>query len=970
MKQFAISISLFLILLILFGITPSFSQQFKWVKGGGTGQDFSSAPGHEWEQTKYICTDPNGNIYALSIVGNFPIHADTFYKSSAYGTYPNTLITSYTCNGVMRWAKLIAADAGDCRPTGIVADSLGHIYVSGFFENLGTHLHIGYDTTTPTPNYQSASIIQFDTSGHFNWLRYVGDNTPGTEEGEGYIGDVLALDAANNAHYFNYVRSGVHITPTVTSIGGTYDLVYNTTGTLISQVRLDLDSEWEINSAVIDPVTNKLYVSGEINQFIYGGFLTDTFYAAAFDASRNLLWKYNTGNDTQASAISGIAIDQNKNLFFSGSSASIFVTIPTEFSFNGMSVTNTIYPIYNMAVVMKTDTNGTPIWIKHIEGNSSIPFFAAITKLPNGKVAVTGTGGDIMTDGSYSIVSPVSEAQNPFMAIYDSMGDLQTIQIIHGNGFYDGCQGPVAITSDRTGNLYIGGYVEDSIWAGSPAIPAYHTVGGNTDFFVLKYGVDCSCTAMPVASFTDTGTHTVGATYTGTMAGVDSIVWNFGDGHTGLGLTVLHTYTVAGTFQLCVTVYTNCGHDSDCTTIVLPCVAPPVAAFTDTGMHTLGLFYTGTTTALDSVLWIYGDGFTDTGLTAHHTYSATGTYHVCAVAYNPCGTDTVCRYDTVRCIAAPVASFTDTGRHTIGCSYMGTTAGTDSIVWKFGDGASATGTTALHTYAAAGIFHVCVIAYSHCGNDTACRYDTVLCVSPPVAAFTDTGHITIGSSYTGTLTAVDSIVWNFGDGATATGTTALHTYTTTGIYHICVTAYSPCGSSTACHYDTLLCIAAPVASFTDTGSHHIKGFTYTGSTAGIDSIVWSFGDGHTATGTAPLHTYTANGTYYVCATVYTPCGIDSACDSVTVSVPASVAVVHAAGNIKAYPNPVSDELNITGITETTQYRLLNVTGECLLYSQLEQGNNIIKMQHIAPGVYILELKNDLGERYIVKVVRD
>ena len=317
-----------------------------------------------------------------------------------------------------------------------------------------------------------------------------------------------------------------------------------------------------------------------------------------------------------------------------------------------------------------------------------------------------------------------------------------------------------------------------------------------------------------------------------------------------------------------------------------------------------------------------------------------------------------------------VASFSDTGRHTIGGTYTGTTLGVDSIVWKFGDGTEATGTSVLHTFAAVGTYHVCVIAYSHCGNDTACNYDTVICVSAPVAAFTDTGRITIGTTYTGTTTAVDSVVWNFGDGTTSTGISSLHTYTATGIYHICVTAYSPCGSNTACKYDTVFCIAPPTASFTDTGTHHTVGFKYTGSTAGLDSVVWSFGDGHSGTGISPFHTYTASGTYFVCATIFTPCGIDSACDSVTVTVPTIVSAIQTYGNVKIYPNPVTNELNITCITETTHYQLMNVTGENILDGELELGNNVISMIKIIPGIYILEMISEEVERNFIRIIKE
>jgi PKD repeat protein len=959
MKQFTQRLIISVALLFV-TIASLHAQQFNWVKGGGTTEDVAGDGAPDREGTYYMCTDPHGNVYALNLVGRDPLYADTFYSSGVVSP-SNVFITSYNCAGQMRWAKLIASDYSQCTPDGIIADSLGHVYVTGHFANMDMHLSIGYDTTIPGPTHQAAGIMQFDTLGHFNWLKYIGDNSLITYVGVRKI--IPRTDAANNVHCFTYMKSGVQITPTVTSHYGMYDLVYNPAGTLISHVRIDLDSQWFFNSVVIDQATNKLYVSGQLNQTIYGGFFLDSFFAAAFDASRNLSWMYFCGHGGD-NGIGGIVMDQAKHLHFCGSAQSP-LTDTTKFWYNGDSVSNIYYPYYAMGIILTTDTNGHALWIKTVESSTSVAALLSITLLPNGKIAAAGRGAGVLTDGTTTIVTT---EQVPYMVIVDSTGDLQTLKQIYGDDFYNGAN---VITSDKVGNIYIGGYVTDSIWAGPPMIPAYHTVGGPSDFFVAKYGVSCSCTAMPAAAFTFTvtGIHTIGATYTGTTAGVDSIVWNFGDGYTGTGMTALHTYTTTSTFHFCVTVYTNCGHDSDCTTIVVPCMGPPVAAFTRTGMHTIGVTYTGTTTALDSVVWTYGDGHRDTGITATHTYTATGIYTLCSIAYNLCGSDTLCRLDTVLCISAPTASFTHTGMDTISVTYTGTIVGIDSVVWRFGDGSHTSGTTALHTYSATGTYHVCVTAYSRCGNDTVCVFDTVVCISAPIAAFTDTGHITLGVNYTGTTIALDSVTWGFGDGAHSIGLTALHTYTAPGIYHVCASAYNPCGSNTFCRYDTIPCIIPPITSFTSTGLHTV-GFVYTGTMAGIDSVVWSYGDGHTGAGATITHTYSVSGTYHVCVTVYTPCGLDSSCNSVSIIVPVAVPNKYSIAHIKVYPNPARDQLYITEIEEKTSYRLLSVTGICLQKGSLLQGNDIVSLENIIAGSYILELNGKDGERDVVRVVKN
>ena len=558
--------SMILLLIAILGTTLlARGQQFKWFTGGGTTEDLSTYGSREWEQTKFICTDPNGNIYALSIVGNNSIYADTFYRATgAYGASNNLLITSYTCNGVMRWAKLLGSSSASSFPFGISADNSGHIYIAGEFGGSGGTFYIGSDTSFSSGHLMTG-LIQFDTSGHFDWIRYIGINTFACEILLGSLADPIAIDGSNNLHYFCYMESGVPLL-TGTSSYGVYDYTYNSSGTLLSTVRLAMDSAWYVHGAVIDPATNKLYVYGEINQSIYGGTTTDSFYAAAFSASRSLLWQYFTGNDTEASGISGIVLDQSKHLHFSGAAETYTTTKPSYFFFNGDTAFNTNYPLYALGVILTTDTNGHPEWIKKFDGSSGVSGFNGITLLPNNKIAAGGTFVGITTDGTISLSTPTGEGYSPYFVIVDSAGDLQTMKQIHGNGFYNGGN---VVVSDRVGNIYIGGQVVDSIWAGSPAIPAYHTVGGNTDFFVMKYGVDCSCTSSPIASYTDTGTHTIGVTYTGTTTGLDSIVWNFGDGYTAVGTPASHTYSLSGTYHVCVTVYTTCGSDIHCSNVTI-----------------------------------------------------------------------------------------------------------------------------------------------------------------------------------------------------------------------------------------------------------------------------------------------------------------------------------------------------------------------------------------------------------------
>ena len=75
------------------------------------------------------------------------------------------------------------------------------------------------------------------------------------------------------------------------------------------------------------------------------------------------------------------------------------------------------------------------------------------------------------------------------------------------------------------------------------------------------------------------------------------------------------------------------------------CYCPlPVALFTyDSVPNEAGYDFAYTGSAdVDSVVWDFGDGEVGNGLNPYHFYAQSGNYTVCATAYNPCGTDSVC----------------------------------------------------------------------------------------------------------------------------------------------------------------------------------------------------------------------------------------------------------------------------------------------------------------------------------------
>ena len=196
-----------------------------------------------------------------------------------------------------------------------------------------------------------------------------------------------------------------------------------------------------------------------------------------------------------------------------------------------------------------------------------------------------------------------------------------------------------------------------------------------------------------------------------------------------------------------------------------PANQAPVAAFTSSVSGLSATVNGSTSTDADGTIasyaWDFGDGATATGVTpAAHAYAAAGTYQVKLTVTDDKGaTGTVTKAVTVTAGPAnqnPVASFTATPTD-LTVAVDGT-ASTDpdgsvaSYAWNFGDGSTATGSTASHPYAAAGTYTVTLTVTDNLGAvNTVTKSVTV--VAPAGAAFAadDFGRAngTLGTAQTG-----------------------------------------------------------------------------------------------------------------------------------------------------------------------------------------------------------------------------
>jgi PKD repeat protein len=193
-------------------------------------------------------------------------------------------------------------------------------------------------------------------------------------------------------------------------------------------------------------------------------------------------------------------------------------------------------------------------------------------------------------------------------------------------------------------------------------------------------------------------------------AAITSYAWNFGDGLTGAGVIISHTYAVGNSYKVTLTIADSTGA-TDAQSQRVNNNSPPVASFTFT-CNLLACSFNGSGSqdpdgTIASYAWNLGDGTTALGPMVSHTYAAGGSYSVTLTVTDTAGAADA-ESQTAVVNAPPVASFTfSCSRFTCGFNASGSYDSDGSITswaWNFGDGTMLTGAYEVvgHTYPAPG----------------------------------------------------------------------------------------------------------------------------------------------------------------------------------------------------------------------------------------------------------------------------
>jgi len=436
-------------------------------------------------------------------------------------------------------------------------------------------------------------------------------------------------------------------------------------------------------------------------------------------------------------------------------------------------------------------------------------------------------------------------------------------------------------------------------------VEAFDNAGNNAETSTFGYTVIIP-NWPPIAEFSESAS----IVYTGEVIDFDAsgsydtdgyIVgysWYFSDGNTDSGVTVSHSYVEDGEYTVTLKVVDDDGAFGIKTSSIVVKNRPPVADL-DTSSAILDKKEIVTFNAsgsydpdgtIVSYSWDFGDGNTATGVTVSHAYADNGSYVVTlTVTDNDGATDSAHATKTIM-NRHPVAIFTESA-HTVYSSeniHFDASESHDpdgtivSYSWDFGDGNTATGVTASHSYATSGTYTVTLTVTDNDGATDSITATKTVMNRHPVASFTETAEV-VDTEEAISFDASDSsdpdgyIVdysWDFGDGTQGTGVSVQHAYSQDGTYTVILTVTDNDGATNSTEAIKTVLNRSPVASFTESAhtvysseNIHFDGSESHDPDGVIVSYSWDFGDGNTATGVEVDHAYEDDGVYTVTLTV-------------------------------------------------------------------------------------------------------
>ncbi len=447
----------------------------------------------------------------------------------------------------------------------------------------------------------------------------------------------------------------------------------------------------------------------------------------------------------------------------------------------------------------------------------------------------------------------------PDKKIYCALANASFLSVINAPDL----QGMACGFSDR--QVQLGNNTESGI--GLP--PFFLTSDKNVDF---NYARSSDCATVNFSGNTN-------------ITGNVNWLWDFGDGTTGAGQNISHTYTSGtaetDTVTLTVTPFGTCGSLAVSKKISFD-FRRPIAAFgykTKCESFEVSFFDSSSgSVPIQNWSWDFGDGNTSSQQNPSHIFNAYGSYTVKLTVETVGGCN---RFATIQkniiLESKPVADFTNTstciGKPVSFTDNSSTAFGNITAwYWDFGDGTSSVLQNPQKTFTTAGAYEVrlVVVSSSVCVSDTAKR-NIIIGAAPTAGINATSGCINkIISIQDASAITGDNITrwyWSLGNGNTSVEQNPAIIYSAPGSFSIkhVVESGGGCISDTA--IATVSIESIPIAGIKVMDGCEGQAVQFFDSSSidfgAITKWNWEFGDGNISIQQNPSFTYAIPNNYTV-----------------------------------------------------------------------------------------------------------
>lgn len=291
--------------------------------------------------------------------------------------------------------------------------------------------------------------------------------------------------------------------------------------------------------------------------------------------------------------------------------------------------------------------------------------------------------------------------------------------------------------------------------------------------------------------------------------GITGYTWSFGDGNSSNEQHPVHTYSHAGVYEVCLTIF---AHNPDCHATFCHHVAIEALADSCDASYTvvqpdqqyLTFNFTDQSQSLGVIetwQWSFGDGLESSQQNPTHTYQSPGTYQVCLFTTDDAGCSSHFCHELVvhhpiedHCEASYAIHSIDHDHLSVGFLDQSVTDGhITTWLWNFGDNTTSTEQNPVHLYEAPGTYTVCLFITSDNGCSSHFCHPVTLHHAEPICDASFYFHQPHADLYTVHFTdhsssdpEIHSWLWEFGDGHTAAEQNPSHTYDHSGTYLVCL----------------------------------------------------------------------------------------------------------------------------------------------------------------------------------------